>query len=292
MILNKSVLGSIGVGVKTLFNNAFTATESHAEKLATFVPSTGSEDNHCWIGSVPAMREWVGDRMVSNPEAFSYTIKNRTFESTISIGREDIEDDKFGVYAPLVRTLGFLAKTHPDELIFELIKSGFNSKCYDGQCFFDSDHEVRGASVSNMQAGDSNPWFLMDTSKPVKPFIFQKRREYAISSLTQTNDENVFMRNEYLFGVDARVSAGYGMWQFAFGSKATLDEANYTAARAAMRGFKDGNGRPLHVAPSVLIVGPGNEDAARKLLLAQQNSVGASNVYANTADLIVSSWLD
>jgi len=292
MIINAGNLHTMTVGFKTLFNQAFVATESHTEKLATLMPSIGSEDNHCWIGSAPTMREWVGDRVINNPEAFSYTIKNRTFESTIAVSREDIEDDKYGAYSPLVQQFGVLAKTHPDELIFGLMKAGFTGTCFDGQYFFDADHPVKGGVASNMQAGGEPAWFLLDTSKLVKPFIFQKRRDYALTSLTRNEDENVFMRKEYIYGVDARVNAGYGLWQFAFGSKATLSEANYAAARATMRSFKAANGSPLHVTPSVLVVGPSLEDAARKLLLAQQNSTGASNVYANTADLIVSAWLD
>lgn len=292
MIINASSLSAMTVGFKTAFGLAFSATESHAEKLASFMPSSGSEDNYSWIGSAPSMREWLGDRQVSNLEAFSYTIKNRTFESTIAVSREDVEDDKYGVYSPLVQQFGVLAKTHPDELIFGLMKAGFAGQCYDGQYFFDTDHQVNGAAVSNMQAGASPAWFLLDTTKLVKPFIFQKRRDYALTSLTKDDDPSVFMRKEYIYGVDARVNAGYGLWQFAFGSKAALDATNYAAARAAMRGFKAANGRPLHVAPSLLVVGPSLEDAARKLLLAQQGSTGASNVYAGTADLIVSAWLD
>jgi len=292
MIINASSLHSMTVGFTASFNKAFTDTESHADSIAMIVPSISSEDNYSWIGSVPAMREWVGDRVINNPEAFSYAIKNRTFESTIAVKREDIEDDKIGVYSPLVTNLGAVSKTHPDELLFGLLKDGFGSKCYDGQYFFDTDHPVNGASVSNVQAGAGPAWFLLDVTKLVKPLIFQKRRDYALTAMNKAGDENVFMRNEYIYGVDARVNAGYGMWQMAYGSKAALDETNYSAARAAMRSYKADNGRPLLVNPSVLVVGPSLEDAARKLLLAQQNSVGASNVYAGTAALIVSGWLD
>ena len=33
---------------------------------------------------------------------------------------------------------------HPDELIFNLLKNGFTSPCFDGQNFFDTDHPVIG----------------------------------------------------------------------------------------------------------------------------------------------------
>lgn len=292
MIINRQSLASLFTGLNASFNLAFAATESHLDKLATINPSISSEDDYCWLGNFPGMREWVGSRHINNPEAFSYTIKNRTFESTFAIERENIEDDKIGVFGPVAKQLGELSKTHPDELIFGLLKDGFTKTCYDGQYFFDTDHPVKGVSVSNMQAGSGPAWFLLDTSKIVKPFIFQKRRDYKFTALNKDDDEHVFMQNEYIYGVDARVNAGYALWQFAFGSKGTLDEANYAAARAAMRSLKSDSGRPLHVSPNVLVVGPSLEDAARHLLIAQQNAAGASNIYAGSAELIVSAWLD
>lgn len=291
MIINKQSLADVFTGLNTVFNNAFSATESHLDKLASVAPSSSKEEDYCWLGSFPGMREWIGDREIHNPEAFTYSIKNRTFESTFAVSREDIEDDKLGVYKPITQQLGELSKTHPDELIFGLLKNGFSKPCYDGQYFFDTDHPVKDASVSNMQAGSGPAWFLLDTTKQVKPLIFQKRRDYKLTALNNDGDENVFMRNEYVYGVDARVNAGYGLWQFAFGSKAQLNAENYAAARAAMRSMKSYSGRPLLIAPSIMVVGPELEDTARKLLIAQQDAAGASNIYAGTAELIVTGWL-
>lgn len=292
MIINKNSLDAVFVGLSAVFNQAFAGTESYLDKLATISPSLSKEEDYCWLGSFPGMREWIGQREVNNPEAFNYAIKNRTFESTFAVGREDIEDDKLGVFKPITSQLGELAKTHPDELLFGLLKDGFSKTCYDGQYFFDTDHPVNGASVSNMQAGAGSAWFLLDTTKMVKPLIFQKRRDYKFTALNKAEDENVFMNNEYIYGVDARVNAGYGLWQFAFGSKSPLTAENYAAARAAMRSMKSHSGRPLLINPNVLIVGPGLEDTARNLLIAQQGAAGASNVYAGTAELIITGWLD
>lgn len=295
MIVNAASIQSLSRGFSAIFNKAFEATESHLDKIAMVVPSTNGEENYAWIGKLPMMREWVGARIVNNLAAHTYAIKNKTFESTVGVPREDIEDDKIGVYAPMVQQLGWMSKLHPDALLFGLLKAGFDQKCFDGQYFFDTDHPVgvgdTPVSVSNVQAGAGAPWFLLDTSKMVRPLIFQKRRDYKLTALNKDEDQNVFMHKEFVYGVDARVNAGYGMWQFAFGSKAALDAANYAAARAAMRAFKADNGQPLHVSPNVLVVPPALEDAARKLLIAQQDAAGASNVYAGTAELIVSSWL-
>ena len=52
-------------------------------------------------------------------------------------------------------------------------------------------------------------------------FIFQERRKAKFTAMTRETDENVFMRSEYLYGVDARDGVGYGFWQMAYGSTGT-----------------------------------------------------------------------
>ena len=67
--------------------------------------------------------------------------------------------------------------------------------------------------------------------------------------MTKPDDEGVFTRAEYRYGTDGRCNVGVGFWQMAFGSKATLDAANFNAAYAAMGAFKDEAGEPLGVMP-------------------------------------------
>src|SRR5690606_13198076 len=112
-----------------------------------------------------------------------FTIKNRTFENTVGVPREAIEDDTFGVFSPLMAQLGQDAANHPAELVYALLAAGFSAKCYDGQFFFDTDHPVINAagteaSVSNFGGGSGTAWYLFDTSRVMKPLILQRRRNY------------------------------------------------------------------------------------------------------------------
>lgn len=61
-------------------------------------------------------------------------------------------------------------------------------------------------------------WFLLDTSKPVKPFVYQPRKKPVFVSQTNPDAEDVFNLKKYKFGAEARAAAGYGFWQLAFGS--------------------------------------------------------------------------
>lgn len=304
MLINSANLNSMFTGFKTLFNGAFSGADTYYKKVAMVVPSTGRDETYGWLNQQAGLREWIGPRVIKNLSASSYTIKNRKFEDTISVQREDIEDDKYGLQGPFVSEMGKAAAEHPDKLIAELLGTGFTAACYDGQAFFDTDHPVGDgadgpvASVSNMQAGSGTPWFLLDTSRAVKPIVYQERFAPVFTPLNKDSDENVFLQDEYLYGVRARANAGFGLWQFAFASKIDLTPANYEAARAAMMAFKGDGGRPLGIKPNVLIVPPSLEGAGMRLLnngtrveVVDTIPVPIQNEWAKTAELIVTPWL-
>jgi len=299
MLINASNLKSLFQGFNTSFNKGLEGAQSHHKDVAMVTPSQASEETYAWLGQFPKLREWIGDRVIKNLSAHSYTLKNRTFEDTIRVKRIDVEDDKYGLYGPLMTELGRAAGQHPDELVFSLFAAGFSTVCYDGQYFFDTDHPVKAAdgtdgTASNYGGGASAAWYLLDTSRAIKPIIFQERIPYSLQQLTNDSDENVFMRDEYLYGVRARANAGFGLWQLAYASKQTLDATSYAAARAAMMSLKGDEGRPLGIKPDTLVVPPSLEQTALQLIaneLIINSGVAVSNEWKGTAKLIVTPWL-
>jgi phage major head subunit gpT-like protein len=297
MLINTANLSAMFDGYNTRFSEAFTGAKSVVDSIAMTVPSSAREEHYAWMGAVPRLREWIGDRIIKGLSAHSYTIKNKPFEATIAVPLDDIEDDTYGIFAPQFSELGRAAKTHPDELLFALMKD-FTTLAYDGQNFFDTDHPVGDAangavvSVANTDGGAGAAWFLLDTSRAVKPFIWQVRRPYQLVRKDNPSDDNVFYSREYVYGIDARCNVGVGLWQLAWGSKQTLDSAHYKTARSAMMGFKGDSGGLLGVMPDTLVCGPSNEEAALKLLNSEYGTGGESNPWKGTAKLIVTPYLD
>lgn len=291
LIINAANLRDVFQGFRTAFNEGWRSEQPTWSQVATLVPSTTKSEKYGWLGQFPKLREWVGDRHVKNMEAHSYTIVNKKWESTVGVPRDDIEDDSYGVYAPMFNEMGFAAATHPDELVYGLMATGFSELCYDGQYFFDTDHPVGDGTVSNLQSGSGNPWFLLDTRRMMKPIIFQRRKDYALRQMTSQDDEAVFMRDEYRYGVDARVNVGFGFWQLAYGSKADLTATNFNDAYEAMMAFKSDEGRPLGVKPSLLVCGPSNRAEANEVIKAERSANGATNTNRNAVDVLIVPWL-
>jgi phage major head subunit gpT-like protein len=292
MLINQQSLRDLFVGFRNDFNTGFRSVEPMWNQIATLVPSMTAENLYAWLKQFPQLREWVGDRFIEKMATEAYRLPNKKFESTVEVSRDSIEDDQFGVYSPMFQEMGFAAAEHPDHLVFGAVAAGFDELCYDGQPFFDTDHPVGDGVVSNMQAGGGTPWVLLDLRRPLKPFIFQRRRDYNLDAITTKDNENVFMRDTYLYGVDARVAAGYGFWQLAYASRADLNEANFKAARAAMKDIKSDAGRPLGIRPTHILVGSSRLDEAEALIKRANGAGGEGNTLYKAVEIIESPHLD
>lgn len=293
MIINQQNLDHLFTGYKAAYARGFEGAKSYWNSVAMKVPSTTEKETYAWLAQLPGVREWIGDRHIKALSTKGFEIENKDFESTVAVPRNKIEDDLYGIFTPMVEELGRVAAVHPDELVFGLLGKGFTEKCHDGQYFFDTDHPVgseAAGSVANTDGGAGEPWYLLDTSRVVRPIIYQERRPFHLVRMDDERDPNVFFKKEYIYGVDGRSNAGFGLWQLAWGSRQTLDAAHYASARAAMQKFKGDEGRPLGVKPTLLVVGPDNEQAALKLINTATLENGESNPWHNTVDIIVTPW--
>lgn len=297
MIINQTNLRNLFIGYRAAFQNAFAGITPDFDQFVLTVPSTNSVEQYGWLGNSTAFREWIGDRVIQNLGVHDYSIKNLPFENTVGVPRESIEDDSYGLFTPLMGQLGQDAAMHPAELVYALLKDGFTRTCYDGQYFFDTDHPVTNkagneVSKSNFQGGSGKPWFLLDTTRVLKPLILQKRKNYNFVTLDGERDENVFMRKEYVYGADARLNAGFGLWQLAYASKQTLEGASFNDAFASMQSMTGDRDKKLGVRPKLLVVGPSQRAQALEVVKAERGANGATNINRDAVDVLVSPWLD
>jgi phage major head subunit gpT-like protein len=299
MIINEGNLAALFLGFNVSFNKGLGSAPSYYQKVATVTQSGAETETYAWLGEFPRLRKWIGDRIIKNLMAHTYAIKNETFETSVGVKRSSIEDDRYGVYGPLMEEMGRVSAEHPDELIFTLLGSGFTVTGYDKKPFFATDHPTQNpdgteGAASNFADGSGPAWFLLDTSRPMRPLIFQKRIDYELQSLVTSDSEHVFKRDEYLYGVRARVNAGFGLWQLAYASKLPLTPDNYAAARQAMQELKGEEGRPLGIVPNTLVYPPALEKDALRVVkngLTVVDGAAVTNEWAGTADPIGASWL-
>ena len=296
MIINNATLQALYINLKGEFQKAYQEAPATGLELATQVPSSSASNVYGWLSQLSSLREWIGDKEIKNFESNNYTLLNKDFEDTFAIDRNTIEDDTgagIGQFAPRAAMMGEAAKAHPDQQIYATLNAGDSTVCYDGQFMFDTDHPLSdGTTWSNFTSGAGAPWYLLDLSKGIKPFIWQVRKPYTFIDMVSPQDEAVFTRREYRYGIEARCVAGYGLPHFAHRSEATLTETNLGTVVEAMMGVEGQAGRPLGVMPTHLVVPTTLAIDARKLIEQEKNDSGASNIFYKNFKIVVSPYLD
>lgn len=64
---------------------------------------------------------------------------------------------------------------------------------------------------------DAKSWYLLDTTRAVKPIILQVNKKAEFNALDNPNhNERAFMSNEFLYGINTQDNVGYGFWPLAF----------------------------------------------------------------------------
>jgi phage major head subunit gpT-like protein len=141
MTINAAALASLFQTFKTGFNEAMKNALTRAyvnqllvQELAMEMVVSGAATVHGWMNQVPGMKEWIGERQINNLSVGKVTVTNRDFESTIGVPRNDIEDDNYGVFSPLMSAMGAAAQ----ELWKELASAALiaNGNWADGNPFF------------------------------------------------------------------------------------------------------------------------------------------------------------
>ena len=222
MILNQASLNATTKSLKAIYYQALEAIPDKTlkTKLAMIVDSQSETELYEWLGDLPAVKEWIDERIIEQLKATSWEIRNKEWESTISVKRKDIEFDKLGIIKPRIQQLAVTGENHYIDLIVKVLEAGETSKCYDGKYFFATDHPGKDAPQAN---------------------IFNYK----------------------------------------------LAANSYELARGMMRNFKTGSGKTMRILPNLLIVPPALESTAKKILTAEKDANGATNINRDTAETLV-----
>ena len=147
--INITLLNSINTAFRTIFLNSYRAQNPIASEIADVRTSNTLEEAYAVIGASPRMREWIGERVVQNFGAKIHTIKNKDWEVTVEVDRNDLEDDRIGIYRPQIADLGKNAALLWDDLVADALLTGHQNLCFDGQYFFDTDHPMDPENASS-----------------------------------------------------------------------------------------------------------------------------------------------
>ncbi len=231
MQVTSATIAALQTTVNMTYKAAYESADVWYTKVSTTLPSNTLIGTYAWMARIPKMREWLGPRVLNNISNHEYTLKNKDWEDTVSVDRNEMEDDNLGVFTGMVvPELGRQAKQLPQTEIAAAIENTTDTT-FDDLTFFNGSHTLDPAATQ--------------------------------SNLITTN---------------------------------ALTLANYESSYSAFRSLKGEDGLPLKVRPTILLVPPQLEIAARKIVNAglvanTAGTAGVDNVMVGSAEIVVAEEL-
>lgn len=125
------------------------------ENYCRIIPAKVKRIDIKWLARSAGVHEWLDERILGRAKAFEWHAQARKWANGLVVDGEDLEDDNLMVYGDQIADLADDFISHKMDLVFELVANGFDASkglAYDGQYFFDSDHQDMpdGPSQSNV----------------------------------------------------------------------------------------------------------------------------------------------
>lgn len=151
--LDASKIEAAYVGFHKLFNNRIGKAASVHRRIATVVETDNIVDRQVWITGTPKMRRWVGDKVLHKLRAESHPIVTEPYEASLEVPKNDILNDRLGLWAPRINDLADGYDWALDDLAVGMLAAGVQGTAlgttYDGQNLIDTDHtSLSGGGVA------------------------------------------------------------------------------------------------------------------------------------------------
>lgn len=164
-------------------------------QIAMQQTSKSSQTRHAWLNQLPAMRKWIGDRMVNNLQSNTLNIANSKFENTIEITREEFEDDEYGLYRPLFPIMGRQSMKTKDRLLVDALLQGTTALWGgDDTAVFTASRTYGSATIDNYSTSsfDSAGSYLTAVIKKMQSYLGHKGQPLEVNAIALLYGPNLY----------------------------------------------------------------------------------------------------
>lgn len=151
MDLNRETMDAIFTALNAALNKGIAQAWTEWQKWCMIVNSSSSIERYPMALITGAMREWIGGRVINSLDAKKLDVRNRDFEHTEGVNRNDIEDDSIGFYNALFESMGVNAANLWPMLATETACNP--GKWADGTAFYSSTRKLGKATINNVVSG-------------------------------------------------------------------------------------------------------------------------------------------
>lgn len=148
-LLSRDKLEAAYVTYSTIFDMMIANTPVIYPRIATVMNGVGPVTSFKWLGSVPVMVPWDGERQIDKLRAEQHELRTKWYANGIELDYDDMAEDRLGVVRPRIEQLASMGPRKIDAMVIDYYVNGFAGTLglgYDGQYLFDTDHTYSTAA--------------------------------------------------------------------------------------------------------------------------------------------------
>lgn len=144
VLTDQGIMGAI-------YRQVEAAAETELDAIANIINSENLYEDHRFLGEIGKMQKFNrGKRNRQELTANNILITNEKYHNELVVYDDEYEFDKTGQVQQRIDDLAADAAGHRRDLLADLIVNGETGLAYDGQNFFDTDHEIgKSGTFSN-----------------------------------------------------------------------------------------------------------------------------------------------
>ncbi len=145
-----TVMESLFTSFNTKLQDGFGRGEAAASRFLTYcmvLTSSTAMETYAWLAMLGSMRKWIGPRLADKAVKQAMIVVNDDYENTVRVNRNDIDDDKLGIYPVLFDQMGYDAKLlWPRLAVAAMVE---NANWLDGNAFFLASRKYGKNTIKN-----------------------------------------------------------------------------------------------------------------------------------------------
>lgn len=167
IINNSSQLQALFTSFIARFQDLYSSLpEPYINRLANESLTTTEVVRFPWMGQLPVVREWIGDRKENSAALKFFDVTPKLFETTFGLDKNKIDDDQYGFFSSqILPQMAYAARKYPDFRLVDELQA--NRTWSDGKAFFATDHPIH-VDDENVKGFDGNNYYSNEyTSMPL-----------------------------------------------------------------------------------------------------------------------------
>ena len=203
-IIDRQKLEAAYITFSTLFDMQLTKTPTIFQDIATVIPVASTVTQFKWLGDVPKMTEWIGQRAINKLQAETHQISTKDWANGIEVGRDELADDSLGLVEPRITALAQEGMWKMEDLVMDFFNDGIAGTlglAYDGQPLYDDAHTASGSG------GTPQDNLMSSTSQALATASYQEAWEKIMGFVDTKGESLRIIPDTLLVGVGNRTVA-------------------------------------------------------------------------------------